>query len=347
MKPVHQCGEWELVRRFLYRVLIGLALAASQGGIAAAQQTVPGCSGRSILDELKGTDAYARIEAAAAQSENSTTLLWKIERAGRPVSYLFGTMHLTDARITTLSPALRSALGSSRRLILEVDDLSQGNFKKAFASARDLMLFSGGQRLEQLLSAEEFRKVSAILERSGLPAQIAGLFRPWVATLMLALPDCEKQRVGQGLLPLDAQLAREARAQGIGVIGLETLDLQFRTMAGVPQADQIEMLKASLRLHDRIDDVIETTVQLYLGRRLGAIWPLQLALAERVGVPGSAFNSSEQSLLVRRNLGMRDNAAAHLAEGGVFIAVGALHLPGKQGLVNLLRDAGYTLTPVE
>ncbi len=336
-----------MVRRILCRVLVGLALATSQGAVATAQQAVPGCSGRNILDELKGTDAHARIEAAAAQSENGTALLWKIERADRPISYLFGTMHLTDARITMLSPALRSALGSSRRLILEIDDLSPGSFKKAFAGARDLMMFNGGQRLEQLLGAEDFRKVSAILERSGLTSQIAGLFRPWVATLMLALSDCEKQRVGQGLLPLDAQLAREAQAQGIGVIGLETLDLQFRTMAGVPEADQLEMLKAGLRLYDRIDDVIETTVQLYLERRLGAIWPLQLALAEQVGVAGSAFNSSEQSLLVERNKGMRDRAVEHLAEGGVFIAVGALHLPGRHGLVSLFREAGYTLTPLE
>jgi hypothetical protein len=66
-----------------------------------------------------------------------------------------------------------------------------------------------------------------------------------------------------------------------------------------------------------------------------------------VGVSPQAFKSAEQSLVFARNLGMRDKAVEALAEGGVLIAVGALHLPGKQGLVALFREAGYTLTPVE
>jgi uncharacterized protein YbaP (TraB family) len=131
------------------------------------------------------------------------------------------------------------------------------------------------------------------------------------------------------------------------VSGLESLEQQFRAMADVPEADQVEMLKASLRSYDRIADVVETTVQLYLARQLGAVWPFQLALAERSGVPREAFTAAEQSLVFSRNLGMRDKALEPLAEGGVLIAVGALHLPGKQGLVALLREAGYTLTPVE
>lgn len=80
---------------------------------------------------------------------------------------------------------------------------------------------------------------------------------------------------------------------------------------------------------------------------LGTLWPLQLELAEKVGVRRQVFDSYEQSLLVRRNRMMRDNALPYLAEGGAFIAVGALHLPGRHGLVTLLREAGYTVTAVE
>jgi uncharacterized protein YbaP (TraB family) len=59
------------------------------------------------------------------------------------------------------------------------------------------------------------------------------------------------------------------------------------------------------------------------------------------------FDSAERNLLVTRNLSMRDKALPSLAEGSAMIAVGALHLPGRQGLVALLREAGYTVTPVE
>jgi hypothetical protein len=332
-----------LIRTLLFSAAL---LIAHVAGLAAE---APSCRGANMLEEMKATDApaHARIMAAAGATENSNALLWRIERADTPVSYLFGTMHLTDDRINKLSPAVETALGGARRLILEVGDLSGASLAKAFAMARELIMFTGGRRLEHLLSEAEFAKVAGVLERAGFPGEVAGAFRPWVATLMLALSDCERRRAGEGLLPLDARLAKHASARGVEVTGLESLLQQFRAMADVPEADQVEMLRASLRTYDRIDDVVETTVQLYLARQLGAVWPFQLALAEGVGVSPQAFKSAEQSLVFSRNLGMRDKAVEALAEGGVLIAVGALHLPGKQGLVALFREAGYTLTPVE
>jgi uncharacterized protein len=328
-------------------LLLSLTLLVADAAAAAAQRAA--CGGKNMLDELEGTPAHASILAKAAATENANALLWRVERVGGPPSHLFGTMHLTDERINTLSPALKTALAGSQRLLLEVDveDLTVNGLTKAFARSRPLLTFTDGRRLDQLLSQAEYSKATSILERAGLPAQVAGAFRPWVATMMLALTDCERQRTAQGQPPLDQRLAREAQALGIATAGLETLDLQFRAMADVPEADQVEMLRASLRTYDRIDDMMETTIQLYLRRQLGAIWPLQLALAEKVGVAPAVFDSAERNLLVTRNLRMRDKALPSLAEGGAMIAVGALHLPGKQGLVALLREAGYTVTPVE
>jgi uncharacterized protein YbaP (TraB family) len=328
-------------------IALGATLLLGQPVLASDEPSPPSCRGANILEQMQGTDAYERILAIAAATENAETLLWKIERGDLPPSYLFGTVHLTDERLADHSPAAKTALSGSRRLVLEVDDLSADNFLKAFARARELMMFSDRRRLDQLLSGEEFSKVVGIMQRVGFPPELAGAVRPWVASMLMALSDCEQQRMQTGLLPLDAQLARHAQSLGIGVAGLETLELQLRAMASVPESDQLDILKAGLRTYDRIDDILETTVQLYLARQLGAIWPLQLVLAEQVGVSPDAFISLEQSLLATRNLGMRENAVPHLTEGGAFIAVGALHLPGRHGLVALLREAGYTVTPVE
>ena len=110
------------------------------------------------------------------------------------------------------------------------------------------------------------------------------MFRPWVATLLLSVSVCEQRRMAAGLLPLDARLAKDAEGRGIKAEGLETLESQFRALADVPEPDQVEMLKSSVRFYDRIDDMMETMIQLYLQRELGAIWPLQMVLAEKVGV---------------------------------------------------------------
>jgi uncharacterized protein YbaP (TraB family) len=329
-------------------LLLGLALFVSTATWAQA----PTCTGRNVLDELRTSDeaAHARVMAAAASTDNANAILWKVEKAGAPPSHLFGTMHLTDARINALSPAVRAALEDSRRLVLEIDDISPGGFMKLLTTSQQmvqLMLFTDGRRLDQLLPADDYRKTMDVLSRSGVPPQMGGVFRPWVASLMLSVSACEQRRMGAGLLPLDANLAKGVEKRGIKAEGLETLEQQLQALASVPEADQVEMLKSGVRFYDRIDDLLETMVQLYLQRQLGAIWPLQLALAEKVGVPARAFDSAEQSLLVTRNLAMRDKALGALQEGSAFVAVGALHLLGKQGLVTLLREAGYTVTALE
>lgn len=332
------------------RMLAVLFLLAAPGGMALAQ--APNCTGKNVLQELRETDApaHARVAAAASSTENANAIFWKIEKEGAPPSHLFGTMHLTDERINTLSPTVKAALADSRQLVLELEDLSPDSFMKALTGSPQmvaLMLYTDGRRLDESLDAEDFRKVTEVLSRAGIPPSIGGMFRPWVATLLMSVSPCEQQRMAAGLLPLDARLAKDAEGRGIKAIGLETLELQFRALAGVPEHDQIEMLKSGVRFHDRVDDVMETMIQLYLQRDLGAIWPLQIVLAERVGVRATAFDAAEQSLLVARNAAMRDRAVALLAEGNAFIAVGGLHLPGRQGLVALFREAGYTLTPVE
>jgi uncharacterized protein YbaP (TraB family) len=92
---------------------------------------------------------------------------------------------------------------------------------------------------------------------------------------------------------------------------------------------------------------METLVQLYLTRRITAAMPFQIAMAQQAGVSDQAFAGFQEKLLVERNVKMTAVAEPLLDKGGLFIAVGALHLPGDKGLVALLREAGYTVSPIE
>jgi uncharacterized protein YbaP (TraB family) len=325
-------------------VVLGLPFALPR--IAFAKTS---CAGHDMLEEMRLTDqpTFQRITQAAAATENANAILWKIEQVNKPASYLFGTMHVSDERINLLPPAVKMALANSRRVALEIDDFSQERMAEAMLAAGKLMVLPEATRLDALLSEKEFAKVHDLFHRAGLPSELAVRLRPWVAVMLLSLSDCEKDRVANGALPLDARLAQFAESRGVGVFGLETVERQFQALAAVPDDDQLGVLKATLKLYDRIDDLMETTIQLYLKRQIGAIWPLQLALAERVGHSPQIFESFAQSLIISRNMKMRDRALGHLADGGIFIAVGALHLPGKQGLVELVREAGYTVTSIE
>jgi uncharacterized protein YbaP (TraB family) len=330
------------------------ALLGSPGAFAAEAKPAPQadeskCQGVDMLAETKARDPelYRRIMAEAAATPNSNALLWRIEREGHAASYLFGTVHLTDERVTHLSPAVEKALAESKTIALEVSDLSDNATAAVIAQSAPLVMFTDGQRLDGLLSEDEYKTVEAIVTRSGMPSDLAAQFKPWIITMILSVSECEREKVQKGARVLDMQLAEIGKERGMKIYGLETIPEQLKALAEVPQEQQLQMLRASLKFADRTDDLMETLVQLYLKRNISAAMPFQLALAREIGIGDEAYAGFQQKLLVERNEKMRDAAGPLLDEGGVFIAVGALHLSGERGLVALLREAGYAVTPVE
>lgn len=333
------------LRKFLRVMTACAALAGTSLGAAA----VPTCGGANVLDELRSVapDLHARVLREADATSNASHVLWRVERAGTPTSHLLGTIHLTDQRVTTLSPNVQSALASARVVALEVADLTPEATAAAMGKSGQLVAFSDGRRLDSMLTSDELEIAGRTLSGAGIPAAAAPLFRPWVVTMMLALSECERERTRAGRAVLDARIAEEARTGGKAIVGLESIASQLEAMASVPHEQQVGMLKASLRYADRADDNMETLLQLYAGRKLGAVWPLQIALAERAGIGRDAFAGFHKLLVVDRNLRMSEKARPLLEKGDALIAVGALHLIGEHGLVALLRKAGFTLTPVE
>jgi hypothetical protein len=109
------------MRRLISFGLLCAALVIPQLAFAQAAE-VPTCQGRDILADLKtrDPDGYAKIRAVADATPNAQALLWRIEREGRPPSYLFGTIHSTDPRVTSLSPAVTTAFESADTVALEI-----------------------------------------------------------------------------------------------------------------------------------------------------------------------------------------------------------------------------------
>jgi hypothetical protein len=329
--------------------LLAAPLQASAADPADAVAVADKCRGINMLAETQAKDpeTYAKIMAQAAATENSGPLLWKIERAGRSTSYLFGTVHLTDERVTKLSPAVEQALSQSKTVALEVSDISEKATATVIAQSAPLVMFTDGRRLDGLLSGTEYDTVKRIISRSGMPSDLAALFKPWIVTMIMSVSDCERTSIQQGARVLDMKIAEVGKARGLQVVGLETIPEQLQALAAVPEPQQLDMLRASLKFADRTNDMMETLVQLYLERKISAALPFQIAIAKQVGIGNEAFAGFQEKLLTDRNIKMRATAEPLLEQGGVFIAIGALHLPGRQGLVALLREAGYTVTPME
>ena len=215
----------------------------------------------------------------------------------------------------------------------------------SMARAR-LMVLPPGQTLWDLVpDADE----AAIRDHANLPPGAAKTlfgYRPWVVAAMLSVPPCETARKQAGAATLDETIARQAEKQGSTLVGLETVEEQLSVLSGMPLELQTKYLVEVARLGHRATDYFATLVSLYAQRRVSAYHQLIQTL-EPLDADGKAMLAFvEEDLTATRNRTMMRRAADILEHGNAFIAVGALHLPGNDGLVELIRKAGYTVTPV-
>tara|TARA_Y100000590_G_scaffold367666_1_gene427859 strand:- start:838 stop:1479 length:642 start_codon:yes stop_codon:yes gene_type:complete len=188
--------------------------------------------------------------------------------------------------------------------------------------------------LSEILDPDLFKKTTVLLQRYGFSKRVVESMKPWAAFTTLSLPP------EQSGAPLDLLLMFEARRLRIPVFGLETVDEQIAVFDNLSFADEVELLRDAVCHYDEIQADIETMVTHYLTQDLDAL--MQMALRYRSPLQDRFL----EVLLWERNRRMVAKMVPHLIAGGTFIAIGALHLPGPGGVLDLLGKRGYTLEPI-
>ena len=330
---------------FLISFLVVTTLAMGK-----ARAEAPACTGQDMLAALANDDPALldKVATEAGRTLNGSGLLWKLEKDGGKPSFLFGTMHMTDPRVTRLTPAAQNAFDASDIVVIETTVvLDQSRMMAALAAEPELRMFTVATTLSSLLSPQDAAAVAEALDERGIPAASVAKMKPWMLSAMIALPACELARKASGLPVLDVKLAEDAKAAGKRLEGLESAADQLRAMASLPMEFHMKGLVETLKLGDRADDVIETMVVLYAREDTGMFWPLFRAVLPNGGEDEASYAAFEETMITSRNRTMAERAAPVLAEGNAFLAIGALHLPGPGGLIELLRQAGYTVSRVE
>lgn len=325
-----------------------LVAAALLAGRAHAQGAA--CTGHDLVAALQRTDPalLARVRADAAKIPNADGLLWKVEKAGRAPSYLFGTMHVTDPRVVGLTPGAKLAFDGADTLVIETTDiLDKAKLTAAMMQRLDLTMFTDATTLQSLMKPADLQAVDAALSARGVPLSSVAKMKPWLLSTILAIPACENARKGEGALVLDETLAADAAKQGKKIAGLETALSQIEAMNSLPLKLHLGSLVETAKLGSRMDDIFETMIVLYQKDDTAMIWPLIKAVVPNTDAGAEDYAVFEQTMIVKRNHGMDAGAQAFLDRGKAFIAVGAMHLSGREGLVELLRARGYTVTRVD
>jgi uncharacterized protein YbaP (TraB family) len=260
-------------------------------------------------------------------------ILWRIDGAATQPSYLLGTIHSDDARITTLPVTITNIFQQADSFSGEIDmDLPN------LMQASQATLLPEGESLQQLLDSTLYQQTVQLLAAYGMPELVVQRMKPWAAAATLSLP-----RPQTGLF-LDMLLYTQAAAQGKRVYGLETVSEQVGAMESMPRDLQIIMLRDAVAQHDQLDQIIEALINAYLQRDLTALESISDKAMQQGDARVAQLFTSQ--VVVNRNRRMLERMQPRLGEGNAFIAVGALHLPGKDGLLTLLRNKGYRVSPV-
>ena len=260
-------------------------------------------------------------------------LLWRIEAGDTAPSYLFGTIHSDDPRVATLPEPVAQTLAQSRVLYLEIDFAAPEIALVPFSQ-----VLPPGQSLQDLLSEDVYRRVLTAMAARGYTATTVDRLRPWAVVLELAMPPMESGNV------LDLVLLEYAMNRGIETRGLETIGEQLGLFANMPMDDQRALLVLTLEEYAESPRAFEEMILAYAA---GDLAELERQSEEAFTKLAPDFAARfEAAIVTRRNHRMAERAAPAIAQGGAFIAVGALHLPGEDGLITLLRNRGYRLTPV-
>lgn len=270
---------------------------------------------------------------ASAQTQADASLYWALSRDGEPVGFLLGTIHSEDPRVLDLPEAFVDQLNSTGTFAMEmVPDLP------TLTRLTEYMHFQDGTLLEQRIGAERFARVRAALSDYSVPADWVARMKVWAAMMTLSVPP---PRTG---LFMDFSLSLRAAGAGLKVVGLETLEQQLSFLEQMPAEQQLALLDQALDEHGRVTEIHDQMVESYLSGDLQALSRQVDEQLMELAPEARRYFMAEG--IEARNQRMLASLLPLLAEGRVFTAVGALHLPGEFGLIAGLRRHGYELSPL-
>jgi hypothetical protein len=195
--------------------------------------------------------------------------------------------------------------------------------------------FEDGRRLEPLVGAESYAKLAALLRERGVPDDVIARLKPWaaLANLTVTPEDYEK-------LTLDQKLVELARERRLRVLGLEGVEEQISVFDRIPLDTQVQLLKHALDHRDELAEMIEPTIRAWMNRDLAGIRAASSLAGERYPEVAEHYRILHRRVVENRSVVMAHRLAVPLREGRAFVAVGANHLYGPEGMLALIEKQG-------
>jgi uncharacterized protein len=272
-------------------------------------------------------------QATLKVNADDNSLLWEVSGKGlKKPSYIFGTFHLMCKDDIQFSEQLKTALANSGLMYMEMDM----DDPAIMLGGLLMMNMKNGKKLQDLYTAAEYQKVATFFKDSlHMPIGLLQSTKPFFLAAMLY----PKMMPCKTISGVEEELMRLAKQQKKEIKGLETLEFQAAVFDSIPYEEQAKELLKSIDSMSTYQKYFDTMITVYKTQQLMEI--------EKLFKDTEFGMADHQDLLLNdRNKNWVKQLKTIMQGESVFVAVGAGHLVGKEGLINLLREEGYSLRPI-
>lgn len=276
--------------------------------------------------------AITHIAFVHAQAPSSNSLLWKVtgKDASKP-AYIYGTYHMLCSENLQINDSLQNIVAQCSSVYLELDMDDPSLMQQMQAG----MTLPQGKTWKDHTDTTTYHRLdSAMKSIAGMPADAVCMLQPMTVLAFLYPPILQCQVVSP-----EAYFMQLAQAAGKPIHGIEPIAAQLKVFQEIPVKSQIQMLNDMILDLDKTRKESELLVQAYLAGDINEIY--RLIMTSEMQIEGM-----EDLLLTNRNISWIPTIENNLSTATTFYAVGSGHLGGEQGVLNLLRKKGYTVTPV-
>ena len=276
---------------------------------------------------------HAQQEHSFTVQKNNNTLLWQVSGNGlKHPSFLFGTFHLLCKDDIHFSDPLKEAVKVSNEVYMELDM----DDPSTLLSGMLYMNMQDGKKLSDLYTPEEYKKLETYFTDSlNTPMIMFQRAKPYflVALLYPKMMDCSSPS------GVEEELLKIAKENKKEIKGLETMQFQASVFDSIPYEWQAKELLKNIDSFSTYKNEFDEMIELYKNQELDS-------MQNMVGASEFGSDKYEDILLKDRNKKWVNELSEIMKNESVFVAVGAGHLSGDNGLINLLKKDGYIVTPL-
>lgn len=281
----------------------------------------------------------AQTGKAASYVPLEKSLLWEISGNGlKKPSYLFGTIHLIDKAEFFFPATLEEKLKACERATFEIDMDEMSSMESMFKIIGKAFM-NDGMTLRDLVTEAEYKVVEDHFNAKGLPLQFLDRMKPMLLATFASLD------LGEGGMSdtksYEMEIFSRVNEQNKPSDGLETVDDQLSLFDSIPYKTQAKMLMESIKSSDTDNEEYKKLIDLYKKQDIETLVKIS------VGEGDGGVGEHADLFLYQRNRNWIPHMSRMMTEKPTFFAVGAGHLGGPQGVINLLKKAGYKVTAVK